>query len=476
MRVLKNEIQVYRVGRLLIRTACFIILSLVSSGAFSQGQIRTTTVIIKPVTRVLFLLDASGSMAGKWQNENKMTAAKQILSRMSDSLQKENIEFAIRVFGHQSDKKLNDCKDTRLELPFSKNNPALLAGFLARISPKGYSPIALSLEESVKDFPLLKTESKNIIILITDGFENCDGDPCSASERLQNAGVYLRPYIIGLGLAEDQRLKFDCVGEVFEADEKKKDYSTSLSSIIITNIINPTTLQINLLNEAEKPKESNVNMSFFDSYTNDLRYNIYHTINAAGNPDTLYIDHTRSYNAKIHTLPPVMIKDIKLTQGKHTTRAAETPQGTLKFQMSGAAKYKNLKCIVRQNNKIIAVQDAGVTQNYITGTYDLEILTLPPVLLSETAISQSQVKTITIPSPGSVILNKTSAGFATIFKKENDELIKIYTIDPSVNKETIQLQPGNYEILFRATNAQSSKSAVIKKITIVSGMAVNMTI
>ena len=46
------------------------------------------------------------------------------------------------------------------------------------IRAKGTTPIAKSLEEAAADFPI--DNSRNIVILITDGKEECGMDPCVA--------------------------------------------------------------------------------------------------------------------------------------------------------------------------------------------------------------------------------------------------------------------------------------------------------
>jgi Ca-activated chloride channel family protein len=62
---------------------------------FSQAQTA-----IKPVvkTRILFVLDASGSMTNTWGNGNRFRASKTIISGLVDSLQKiPNLEMGLRV-------------------------------------------------------------------------------------------------------------------------------------------------------------------------------------------------------------------------------------------------------------------------------------------------------------------------------------------------------------------------------------------
>ncbi len=429
------------------------------------SQVRSTT---KP-TRVLFILDASGSMAGKWKTETKMEMAKKILSHLADSLKRENIPFALRVFGHQKDKKFEDCNDTKLVLPISSGNFSKLSLTLESINPNGYSPIALSLEEAVKDFPLTKTEQRPIIILISDGFENCDGDPCAASNKLKNAGIYLKPYIIGLGLTDEHKKKFECVGQLFDIREESNQNQAQIASVVISSVMNPTTLQINLLNQNDKATESNVNMTFSDADNNSIKYNIYHTLNANGMPDTLFIDPNNIYNLKVHTLPSKKLNDIQLTSGKHTIKALETPQGQLKINMPGNVKSKNIKCIVKQKGQIINVQEINTSVNYLVGNYDIEILTTPIIRYTNVDILQSQSKALSIAAPGNLLINKP-AGYVYIFKRDAKNIAeKIATIDVNATKETVSLQPGSYELLYRPKSSTTSKNSIQKKITVISG-------
>ncbi len=442
-------------------TGLFIIIS----AAHTLAQVNQ-----KP-TRVLFILDASGSMSGKWKSGTKMDMAKSILIHLADSLTREQIPFAVRVFGHQSDKKLVDCKDTKLELPLRNQNNVALQTLLNKIQPKGYSPIAVALESAINDFPLSKQEQRPVIILISDGFENCSGDACEAADKLQKAGIFLRPYIVGLGLSAEQKSQFDCVGQLVDVQENDLETQNNISEVVISQIMNPTSLQINLLNQNDKATESNVNMTFNNSRTGSSKYNFYHTLNTAGQADTLFIDPSIKYNVKVHTLPPKKIDQVELTRGKHTIKAIETPQGSLKLVMPGNTKAKSIRCIVKQESNIINAQELNTTQKYLIGTYDLEILTIPILKFESVEISQSQIKTINIPNPGILQINKP-AGYVYIQRRNaQNKLETVYTFDSKASKESLQILPGNYEIVYRSKAANTSKSTQIKKVSIVSGIA-----
>jgi Ca-activated chloride channel family protein len=77
------------------------------------------------LTRILFILDASNSMNAKWGEQTRIEAAKELLAKTVDSLRgTPNLEIALRVYGHQSPitATYQDCADTKLEVPFSKDN------------------------------------------------------------------------------------------------------------------------------------------------------------------------------------------------------------------------------------------------------------------------------------------------------------------------------------------------------------------
>ena len=108
----------------------------------------------KPLTRILFLFDASQSMYGRWESDTKFEVAKRILTDITDSLQKiPNVETALHVYGHTKRFPPQDCDDNRLEVPSSKTNAAKIRQKLDELRPSGTTPIARSLEACANDFP-----------------------------------------------------------------------------------------------------------------------------------------------------------------------------------------------------------------------------------------------------------------------------------------------------------------------------------
>ena len=409
----------------------------------------------KPVTRVLFIFDASQSMYAQWDGNSRMEIAKELLSNMLDSLDnKENLQVGLRCYGHQKPSPPQDCRDTRLEVPFGNNTIPAIKNRLKTLRPKGTTPIAKALESGALDFPTVTSNSRNIVILITDGIEECGGDPCAVSRLYQEKKIILKPFVIGIGLSEEYKKNFECVGTFYDA--RNPDEFKNILDVVISQVLNSTTAQVNLLDENEMPTETNVPLSFYDSFSGILQYNFIHTMNSRGNPDTLNIDPVLSYKVVAHTIPQTEAEgDWKLIPGKHTTIPIKCPQGTL--SISSAINKTKVECIIREKGKTetLNVQQLNTKQRYLTGEYDLEILTLPRIY-ETVRVNQSESTNVKIPEPGLVVLSASSSPYGSIFEVSN-ELKWICDLNTKKGRQALYLLPGKYKVVYRAKNASSSE-------------------
>ncbi len=165
--------------------------------------------------RILFLVDGSSSMSYNWQTNTRFKAAATIINQIMDSVQKADpeVQFALRVFGHQYPAKDKVCNDTRLEVPFNLGNRNQIQVRMNNIQPVGSSPIAYSLQELAEKDLLQSNIYSYGIILITDGQESCGGDICNAIDKYLSDKFFFKPQIIGL--LPDQTLAkyYECAGE-----------------------------------------------------------------------------------------------------------------------------------------------------------------------------------------------------------------------------------------------------------------------
>ena len=417
----------------------------------------------QPTSRILFIFDASNSMVGQWDGMRKIDVAREILLDMVDSLeQMPNVEMGLRVYGHQSPVSPQDCSDTKLEVPFSPNNASRIRQKLKFINPKGTTPIARSLELAPDDFPPCGN-CRNIILLITDGVEACDGDPCLVSQRLQKRGIILKPFVIGIGNDPGFRETFNCIGEYYDAPSKEQ-FREALN-VIITQALNSTSAQVNLLDTNHRPTETNSNVVFYDRYSGVIRYNMIHTLNNKGNPDTLTLDHMSTYQVVAQTIPPVKLDSIKMISGRHNIIGIDTPQGYMHVRTTRGKSYDNEKILVKRANdsKTINIQEIGNVGKYLVGSYDLEIPIYPLMVVEDVEIKQSYTTTVEIPAPGHVSFSAQQPGAGALYQltPEGDQ-VWVLNLQENSKSQSYLLQPGSYRVVFRRGDIKSTSLTVVR--------------
>jgi Ca-activated chloride channel homolog len=432
---------------------------------------------VPPTTRILFILDASNSMMAKWEKDLKINIAKKTLNNFVDSLEKNpTVQMALRVYGHQSYVPPQDCNDTKLEVPFGPKSAPVIRQRLKNIECRGTTPIANSLKLAGKDFPPCD-KCRNVIILITDGIEACEGDPCAVSAELQAQGIILRPFIIGIGIDENFKKSFECVGKYMDAPTEES-FETMLN-IVITEALNQTTAQVNLLDIRGLPNETNVNMTFYDKVSGKAKFNFVHTMNFRGFPDTLILDPLLIYRLVVNTIPPVIVDSIKLNPGRHNIIAASTPQGYLQVRSIGDNKYLEVKFIIRKSgdSKTLNNQKLGDTEKYLVGRYDLEVPVLPILNINNIEIKQSTTTTIDIPRPGIVNFQSTSPGYGSVYVMRNkqQEWVCNLKMTSAINESAV-LQPGNYIVVFRAMYASRSTFTTSQHFEVQSGSTLSIRV
>jgi Ca-activated chloride channel family protein len=410
-------------------------------------------------------------MSGPWEGETKINIARRVLVEMVDSLQNlENVEMALRVYGHQSPVPPQDCSDTKLEVPFGPNNASRIRQKLRFLSPKGTTPIAHSLELAADDFPPC-SQCRNIIILLTDGVEACDGDPCAVSLDLQKKGITLRPFVIGIGNDPGFKETFGCLGHYYDAPSKEQ--FREAMKIVITQALNTTSAQVNLIDTDGMPTETDVAVLFYDQFSGKVRYNMIHTLNGKGNPDTLSLDQLSTYNVVAQTIPPASEDSVTLIAGKHNHIGIDAPQGFLHIKTRGKV-YQNEKILVKRSNdpKTINVQFMGTSEKYLVGKYDIEIPVFPLIYLEDVEIRQSYTTTVEIPDPGFLHISCRKPGYGSLYSltAEGDQ-VWVLNIRPGISQHDYQLQPGYYRIVFRQGDLKSTNFSQIRDFEIKPGLS-----
>lgn len=172
------------------------------------GLVIVTIQAAENVRPLYIIFDGSNSMWGELPDKSrKIEAAKSVFDKLDESWF-EGREVALRLYGHRRAK---DCADTELAVPFTSADDAKakLSKAINSVTPRGRTPITRSLTAALKDFDGRAGE----ILLISDGIETCDADPCELVEEWQKQNVDIRVHVVGLGLEDMAREAMQCISQ-----------------------------------------------------------------------------------------------------------------------------------------------------------------------------------------------------------------------------------------------------------------------
>ncbi|MDZ7608529.1 MAG: VWA domain-containing protein [Cyclobacteriaceae bacterium] len=377
----------------------------------------------------------------------------------------------------QFDQKLKRCDDSRLEAPFAQNNHDKIISVLKNLGPKGNTPIAYSLEQAANDFPM-DGKARNIIIIITDGIESCDGDPCAVSLQLQRKGIFLKPFIIGIGMDKKFEEQFGCMGSFYDAANINQ-FRHALNQALFQSL-GKTTVSVELLDVNDQPNETNVNVSFINHFTQTSAFEFVHYRDNKDRPDSVDIDPVLSYDVIVNTIPPVRINDVGILAGKHNVLRIKSPQGVMGIRQAGYTEYKNgVLAIVRKPGSpdILTTLQIPGDLKLLVGIYDIECITLPRRAFRGIRVEQSEISEIILEKPGVVNFLASAPGIGSLYELDENGVQRwFYNLDQSQLRNTLAIQPGRYKVVFRSVNARGSKFTTVRNFEVASGSSLNINL
>jgi Ca-activated chloride channel homolog len=169
---------------------------------------------------VEIILDSSGSMNAKVGDKTQMELAKEAINDFVSNLP-EDVNVSLRVYGHkgtgeESDKE-KSCSSIEQVYGFDKYDQVSFSDAINQFKPSGWTPIAESLKKSFESFKEYDQESNtNLIYLVSDGIETCDGDPVAVAKEF--AGSNVSPIINVIGLNVDSKAQ-EQLKQVAESSE-----------------------------------------------------------------------------------------------------------------------------------------------------------------------------------------------------------------------------------------------------------------
>ncbi len=179
---------------------------------------------------LLLILDASGSMWGQIEGENKIVIARRVLGELVDDLP-EASEVGLIAYGHRRE---GDCEDIETVVALGTLDKPALKKTVGALNPKGKTPITKSVQLAVD---VLRQQDRGAtVILVSDGLETCGGDPCAAVRAAKEQGIEFIMHVVGFDVAGEDVSQLECAaqagGGLFMSAENAGELGDALETAV----------------------------------------------------------------------------------------------------------------------------------------------------------------------------------------------------------------------------------------------------
>jgi Ca-activated chloride channel family protein len=175
---------------------------------------------------LVLILDASGSMWGRVNNETKIEAARRVVRDFTGKLPA-GAKLGLVAYGHRQK---GDCNDIEELVAPGSASPAAVPDRVDKLNPLGMTPITKAFEQAAESAK--KVGKPGTIVLVTDGLETCGGDPCAAVRKAKAAGMDFVLHVVGFDVAKENVSSLECSaqagGGLYFPAENADDLSEAL--------------------------------------------------------------------------------------------------------------------------------------------------------------------------------------------------------------------------------------------------------
>lgn len=155
--------------------------------------------------RTIIVMDGSGSMWGQIDGRPKLEIARQTVADVVGKLPA-NQTLGLIAYGHR---RKGDCNDIELIVPPAPGTSGKVLNAVNNMRFVGMTPLSEAVRQAAQ--ALRHTEQAATVVLVTDGLETCNLDPCAVANELEKSGVNFTAHVIGFGLTKDEGAKVACL-------------------------------------------------------------------------------------------------------------------------------------------------------------------------------------------------------------------------------------------------------------------------
>lgn len=207
---------------------------LASAAAFILSASPSAQTAPADAKDAILILDASGSMWGQIDGINKIVIAKDVVEGLVRGLPAEQ-RLGMVAYGHR---KKGDCSDIETIADVGGSRDAMIKE-IRGLSPKGKTPLSKSVEHAANE--LNYTKKAATVILVSDGLETCDADPCALAKLLEEKGLDFTVHVVGFDVTAQERKGLVCIAEEtggeFLAADNADELTDALTQVAMADVV-----------------------------------------------------------------------------------------------------------------------------------------------------------------------------------------------------------------------------------------------
>ncbi|HTO27684.1 MAG TPA: VWA domain-containing protein, partial [Devosia sp.] len=169
--------------------------------------VSATAVQAQDLPRTIIVMDGSGSMWGQIDGKPKLEIARETVADVLRTVPAQQ-EVGLLAYGHRVK---GDCADIELVVPPSAGTAAQIIATVNSMRFLGKTPLSDAVLQAAE--ALRYSEAAATVVLVTDGLETCDADPCALGLALEAAGLDFTTHVIGFGLTEEEGAQVSCLAK-----------------------------------------------------------------------------------------------------------------------------------------------------------------------------------------------------------------------------------------------------------------------
>lgn len=181
----------------------------------------------------ILVLDGSGSMWGQIDGRAKLEIAREALAKVVGEMPSDTA-MGLMAYGHREK---GSCEDIELIVPPAPGTGAAIVDAANSLKFLGKTPLSEAVRRAAE--ALKYTEEKATVILITDGIETCNADPCALGTELEASGVDFTAHVVGFGLTKEEGAQVACLAENTGGNYIEAKDAGSLQEALKTAVAEP---------------------------------------------------------------------------------------------------------------------------------------------------------------------------------------------------------------------------------------------